>query len=207
MAKTDNHKTPEQSQHAATQAEHHLRHAEKRLGQARQLNVISIVMLIIGMGTLGVGVYLIQRADQTAPATTQAPPAAPRTTALGQTFTTQAYSLQLSGLKYDSTGDDTYKPAAGDEFVIMTLTVKNMTDQDLQFLPVLQTYLKDSSGQSYSLAPAPLDNPIESGSILPGDTISGQVSYEVPIGKRDINLYFDSGWPGAGGAGVMSLNP
>lgn len=205
MAKSD-HKTPEHTRHTSDQAEHHLRHAEKRLGQSRQLNVISMVMLVLGLATLGTGAYLVQRANQATPKATSTV-AAPRATALGQALATAAYNLRLSDLKYDQTGDDTYKPASGNEFVVITLTISNLTSQSLQFLPVLQTYLKDSRGKSYSLTPAPLDSPIQSGSLLPGDTISGQVSYEVPIGTTDLNLYFDSGWPGAGGAAVMSLAP
>lgn len=200
--------SPEHTRHAAKQAEHHLHHAEHHLHLARRLNLLSLIMLIIGVGSVAVGAHLIKTANdkaQTPVETNTVAVHAPQAKPFGQTLSTKAYELTLSNLRHDSVGDAVYKPANGDEFVVFTIKVKNSTASQLQFLPVLQAYLKDSAGKTYSMTPAPLTNPIQAGGVKGGDTISGQISFEVPKGKTDLNFYFDPGWPNSGGVGIMSL--
>jgi hypothetical protein len=89
-----------------------------------------------------------------------------------------------------SQGDQTYQPGTTRKYVIVELEVKNPTALPFNFAPVVQTYLTDSKGYKYEMAPAELPNPIEAGPIAPGETIRGQLSYNVPSDVTVLEFHF-----------------
>ncbi|MEO5949686.1 MAG: DUF4352 domain-containing protein [Candidatus Saccharimonas sp.] len=89
-----------------------------------------------------------------------------------------------------SNGDESYQPGTSRKYVIVEVEVKNPTAQVFHFAPVVQTYLSDDKGNQYDMAPSELANPIAAGSIMPGETKRGQLSYNVPIDVSGLSFHF-----------------
>jgi len=95
---------------------------------------------------------------------------------------------------YDQ-GSYPYIPGTGRRYVIITVHITNHTTSGFAFAPVVQTYLTDSSGARYEMAPTSLDNPIQAGTIAPGRTQNGQLSYAVPNNATNLVLHFAANSP------------
>lgn len=191
------------SEHSAKQTQHHLHHAERQLRTARRLSLISLITLGLGLLSVGLALYLLQQSKSGSSDVTVTPNTV---LAFDHPAKTPAYDLHLLSQRRDSTGNQIFQPEPGHEFIIITLSLKNLSPKPVQFFPVLQTYLKDPSGQTYNLSPAPLTSPINAGSLLPDDTVTGELSYQIPIGLSRLVFYFDPGWPGAGKTSAISLS-
>jgi len=95
---------------------------------------------------------------------------------------------------YDQ-GSYPYLPGTGRQYVIITVHITNHTTSGFAFAPVIQTYVTDSSGTRYEMAPTSLDNPIQAGMITPGRTQSGQLSFAVPNNATNLVLHFAASSP------------
>jgi hypothetical protein len=89
-----------------------------------------------------------------------------------------------------SQGNQTYQPGTARKYAVVEVEVKNPTAQPFNFAPVVQTYLTDSKGVKYEMAPTELPNPIEAGPIAPGETRRGQLSYNVPNDAGALEFHF-----------------
>ena len=90
-----------------------------------------------------------------------------------------------------SSGDDVIQPKAGNTFLIVDVTVKNVSSQEQDLSSILQFTLKDTTGQKYdetvvTNATAP------DGKIAAGDQVRGQLPYEVPASQKSFTLAFES---------------
>lgn len=85
--------------------------------------------------------------------------------------------------------------SGGADLLVLTLSVTNETTEEEFAIIPFDFYLNDSEGKvmeiSYS---AYLDNPMNSGSLQPGQTMSGEVAYDVPEGKDDLSFFWMPGW-------------
>jgi len=94
-----------------------------------------------------------------------------------------------------SAGGDFWKPAPGGEFVIVNVALTNSSDAAQHVSSLLQFWLKDSTGQIYDVnlvanMEAPMDLP--DGEYAPGETIRGQVGFQVPEGTGGLVFVFDA---------------
>lgn len=85
--------------------------------------------------------------------------------------------------------------SGGKDLLVLTLSVTNETTEDDFAIIPFDFYLNDSEGKvteiSYS---AYLDEPMNSGSLKPGQSMSGEVAYDVPEGKDDFSFFWMPGW-------------
>jgi hypothetical protein len=85
--------------------------------------------------------------------------------------------------------------SGGTDLLILTLSVTNETTEEEFAIIPFDFYLNDSAGKvmeiSYS---AYLDKPMDSGSLKPGQTMSGEVAYDVPADKDDLSFFWMPGW-------------
>ena len=85
--------------------------------------------------------------------------------------------------------------SGGKDLVVLTLSVTNETTQKSFAIIPFDFYLNDSEGKvieiSYS---AYLEEPMDSGSLAPGQTVSGEVAYDVAEGKEDLSFFWMPGW-------------
>lgn len=100
------------------------------------------------------------------------------------------YIVTINSVARNS-GNDIDQPKAGDNYLVVDVTVKNVSSQEQDLSSILQFTLKDASGQKYdetfiSNATAP------DGKIEPGDQVRGQLPYEVPTAQKTFTLAFES---------------
>lgn len=88
-------------------------------------------------------------------------------------------------------GDEFSKPKAGNVFVVVDVSLKNVSSQEQDVSSILQFTIKDSTGQKY-------DETIISGVTSPdgklaaGDTVKGQLAYEVPSSQHNFTFAFEA---------------
>lgn len=94
-----------------------------------------------------------------------------------------------------SQGSGMYAAPAGKHYEIINVNVENRHAVPIMVAPASDTYLKTTSGEVVYLSPVALDNPFRSGQLLPGETISGELSYLIDNAKT-YKFYIDSDWSG-----------
>lgn len=104
---------------------------------------------------------------------------------VGDTFVVTVNSVKAStGSAYD-------KPTSGNTFLIVDLTLKNVSKGEQNVSSALSFAFKDSSGQTYDETfvtnAKPPDGKIEAGGLL-----RGQLAYEVPKTQHDFTLAFQA---------------
>ena len=83
----------------------------------------------------------------------------------------------------------------GHEYLVLTLRVRNNSEKPVQVFPTTDTYIKTSTGAVSYLTPYVLANPFHSGTILPGESTEGELSYLVPK-NTPYKFYVEAGWSG-----------
>ncbi len=112
----------------------------------------------------------------------------------GVTVTMGSASVKVDKIE-TSKGAGRFKAPDGTHYLIVNLTVKNTSDKPINVLPSTDTYVKSPAGKVTVLTPYSLSNPFRAGELLPGEQISGQLSYLVPENGAQ-KLYIDASWSG-----------
>jgi len=103
-------------------------------------------------------------------------------------------AIRVNGIK-SSTGHGIFTAPKGNHYLIVSVTIQNLSKKPIYVLPSTDTYVKDPSGKLTYLSPFELANPFRAGELLPGDKSTGELSYLVPTSSRQ-NLYIDAIWSG-----------
>ena len=114
------------------------------------------------------------------------------------------FTLVVNGVE-SSTGSDFVKPAEGNEFVIVDLTLENKRDESVAVSSLLQMSLKDATGQIYAvnlLASTAGGGTTPDGELAAGEKLRGQVGFEVPSDAEGLLFVFDPNIIGTGRAFV-----
>ncbi len=98
-------------------------------------------------------------------------------------------------------GTTIFHPDPGKRFVAVDLTLTNTSTSPLTVSSLIQMKLRDAAGQSYDLhlgaqaasAASPPD-----GELSPGESLRGQVAYQVPQGAPGLVFEFDPNLIGYG---------
>lgn len=90
-----------------------------------------------------------------------------------------------------SAGSDYEKPASGNTYLVLNVTMKNQSQQVEDVSTWLQFSLKDDSGQAYSEALTTFTKAAPGGSVEPGGLTRGEFAYEVPVSVHHFTLYFE----------------
>ncbi len=92
-------------------------------------------------------------------------------------------------------GDSFNKPDEGKVFVVVDVTIQNRGSEAASISSLLQMSLKDDTGQVYDLdlmASAASGGTAPDGEIAPGETIRGQVGFQVPEDATGLVFVFDA---------------
>ncbi len=112
----------------------------------------------------------------------------------GVTVTMGSVAIKINSVQ-TSVGKGHFKAPDGMHYLIVDLTVKNTSGKPLNVLPSTDTYVKSPAGKITNLSPFSLERPYRAGELLPGEQITGQLSYLVPkTGPQ--KLYVDALWSG-----------
>lgn len=90
-----------------------------------------------------------------------------------------------------SQGDDISQPKSGNTFLVIDVSLKNVSSQEQDLSSLIQFTLQDSTGQKYTetilSSATPPDGKVEAGS-----PIRGQMAYEVPQSMHQFTLAFEA---------------
>jgi hypothetical protein len=104
---------------------------------------------------------------------------------VGDSFVVTVNSVKTSN------GDEISQPKAGNTFLVVDVSVKNVSSKEQNISSLLQFTLKDATGQKY-------DQTFISGATSPdgkveaGDVIKGQIPYETPKSQHNYTLAFEA---------------
>lgn len=104
---------------------------------------------------------------------------------VGDTFVVTINSVKTS------TGNNLDKPKSGNVYLLVDVTIKNVSDKEQNISSLLMCGLKDSTGQKYeetiiSDATAP------DGKVEAGDVLRGKIPYEVPKSQHNFTFSFEA---------------
>ena len=87
-------------------------------------------------------------------------------------------------------GDDTDQPKAGDVYLVIDVSLKNLSSQSQTISSLLNFKVKDSTGQEYDEALTINLGTPPNGDVAAGDVLRGQISYEVPAAQHQFTFAF-----------------
>lgn len=116
--------------------------------------------------------------------------------------TVQAGNLQLVVHSFrEVPGTTIFHPDPGDRFAAVDLTLTNTSSSPLSVSSLLQMKLIDSGGQSYNLhlgAQAAAGTSPPDGELSPGESVRGEVAYQIPQDAQGLVFEFDPNLIGYG---------
>ncbi len=95
------------------------------------------------------------------------------------------------------------KPAEGNVYKVIDVTVENKGTEDTVVSSVMNTSLADSDGYKYNISIVTFINNQLDGSVPAGRKLRGQVAYEVPKGAKGLEFIFSD--PLTNGQAIWSL--
>jgi hypothetical protein len=126
--------------------------------------------------------------------------AAPRAHAVGEPIAVGELGLTVHGVSSPE-GTQFAKPAEGNRFVVVELSIANNGDEAANLSTLLQMKLKDAGGRQYApdlLAATAADGAAPEGELAPGETVRGPVGFQVPAKAEGLAFVFDGDIFGAG---------
>jgi hypothetical protein len=88
-------------------------------------------------------------------------------------------------------GNDIVQPKSGNTFLIIDITLKNVSSQEQTVSSLLQFTLQDSTGQKYDEAITGVGTTPD-GKVAANSQLRGQLGYEVPKAQHQFTLAFEA---------------
>jgi hypothetical protein len=98
-------------------------------------------------------------------------------------------------------GDDFNKPNEGFKFLVVDVTIENLSATAISVSTLLQMSVKDSSSQKYDvdlMASVASGGTTPDGELAPGEKLRGQVGFQVPVNATGLVFVFDADVWGSG---------
>ncbi len=185
------------------------------------ISIVVIVVLLVG----GLSTFLVLRAKnknagsnsittnaQNTPTTSGVTPVATATTGpvSGNGVGTIGTPIQAGSswivtvTKTQENTTSVFPPKAGDAFLEVSVTVKNISAQQQDISSLLEFSLTDANGGKFSesVSDSNVHATLEA-SVPAGQTQSGQIAYEVPQSLHSFNLIFDYGLLSGGSSTII----
>lgn len=105
---------------------------------------------------------------------------------VGSTWVVTVNSAQLHG------PTDVDQPKAGDTYLVIDVTFKNVSSQEQDLSSALQMSLKDATGQTYTETIATFASSTPDGKVQAGDLLRGQLVFEVPTSQKTFTFAFEA---------------
>lgn len=100
------------------------------------------------------------------------------------------YIVTINSFKTNP-GDEFIKPKAGNVFVVIDASFKNVSSEEKSLSTLLQCDLKDATGQKYTETFISGVTPPD-GKLAAGDIVKGQLAYEVSASQHDFTFSFEA---------------
>lgn len=108
------------------------------------------------------------------------------------------WQININSVK-SSPGQDFSTPAAGNTFLLIDVTLKNLSSQEQNVSSLLMFHLKDDTGQQYTEAITSFTTS-PNGKLEAGGLLRGTLAYEVPSSMHKFLLSFQADIVAAGQA-------
>jgi hypothetical protein len=157
------------------------------------LTVVLVVVLatcgIIGMAASAGGSHVVATSTATQPATTDTSNAS--TYKVGQTVNVDStWNVTINKVSTNA-GDGQFNvPKSGNTFLLVDVTEKNISSDQQNASGLVQYTLRGEDGTAYTQTPTLGTDP--GGAVSAGQTIKGQLAYEVPKKVKQFTLAFQS---------------
>lgn len=92
----------------------------------------------------------------------------------------------------ESAGSTYFKPKAGNVYLIVAISAKNLSASEQVLSSLVQFHLQDTSGQEYQIALDPDAGAILDGKVEAGAPRKGVLVYEIPQSVHALTLGFES---------------
>ena len=123
---------------------------------------------------------------------------------LGQAIQFNNHALTVNSVQkaYDPHNQFEVPTNSADEFVLVSLTVKNTGSSDLD-VNTFGMKLEDDSGTQRDSSVVSVDNGLQSVTLSAGGTVTGNVVFEAKKGSAKLVFHYD---PGIAGGSAVSVN-
>ncbi|GER82472.1 MAG: DUF4352 domain-containing protein [Thermogemmatispora sp.] len=101
------------------------------------------------------------------------------------------WQVTVLGVK-TSSGDEFNQPKAGDTFLLIDVSLKNLSSSEQSVSSVMNFTLRDSSGQQMDFTIVTSAPKTPDGKVEAGGQIRGTLAYEVPLSEHHYTLAFVS---------------
>jgi len=123
-------------------------------------------------------------------------PAPPETGAIGEAVENGGYALTVHSVTDPVVpSDEFFGPDAGSRWVMVEVSITNVSDEPQDY-GSYDFKVKDADNFEYTAGFVDLERELSSGSLPPGDTVRGQVGFEVPVDAAIVRLIYDPGFFG-----------
>jgi hypothetical protein len=116
---------------------------------------------------------------------------------VGDTLTNSIWAVTLNSVK-TSAGDQYDTPAAGNIYLIVDVTAKNLSTSPQILSSAGSFTLKDDTGQAYQETIISSGTPPDASALQPGDKLRGQITYEIPKSLHHFTFQFQDESGGTG---------
>lgn len=124
--------------------------------------------------------------------------------AKGDTAKFGQFEVKVNSVKRDYSAEDSfYSASEGNELIVVNVTVKN-TGDDEKFIGVYDLKI-NNAGTTDTSAFIDVDPAFESKDLAPGESMTGNLVYEVTKGSTDLKLQYDISIYELNGSGVKTL--
>lgn len=111
---------------------------------------------------------------------------------VGEIVSDDTLSMVVRNVSRTSSISEFQEADDGNEFVVVRLAVKNVTDEiDANVSGLFQTRIKDSENYTYSSTISGADNAFQPGILSPGEVARGDLYYEVPEDASGLTMQYD----------------
>jgi hypothetical protein len=76
--------------------------------------------------------------------------------------------------------------------LVLNLQITNNSEKQLNYLPLIHTFLRNDQADSYTFTPGLTDNTMPAQLIEPGATLKGELAFVVPSDYTPLWFYFDA---------------
>lgn len=158
-----------------------------------RIRVLPLVMLLLAIGAviMACGSTTDNSGSTTTGTSATSTPAAKhfkvgQQVKVGSTWVVTVNSVTRHG------ATDMDQPKAGDTYLVVDATFKNISSAEQNLSTLLQVTLKDATGQSYDETITTFANQPPDGKIAAGSVSRGQMVYETPTTQKSYTLAFES---------------
>lgn len=156
-------------------------------------------VILLAAGVIINTVYLINRDNNIDKHKTQAEtflvPDSSRVLTSQQTGTNVAETVKISSVTENDKTDQAFTLDPSETMLIMNISITNNSASSQHLIPVSQLYVRSDEGDHATLhASMYVSSPLSATDLKPGQTATGQISFNLPKRIAHPLLYIDTGW-------------